>query len=265
MRIGVFDSGLGGLTVVSAILSLLEDVEVFYVADTLHAPYGDKTPREILQYSIDITQHLIDTHHIEALVVACNTATSAAISQLRACYPELILIGTEPGIKPALALSDSAVVGVLATPATLKGEKYQNLVGSLAGEHTGAVIMEQACPGLVEQIEAGEAGSPKTLSMLEGWLAPMRRRGVDTIVLGCTHYPLVSEAIRSIMGSEIKLIHTGEAIAKHLQTCCNLPSGKGSSALAIYTTSEIHKDTVKSIISDFRTLSLVDIEENNDL
>ena len=134
MKIGVFDSGLGGLTVVQAMTQVIKGAELFYIADTKNAPYGEKTPEQILQYSLEITQYFIDTHQIDALIVACNTATSAAIQHLRIHYPSLIIIGTEPGIKPAIEQTNTGKVGVLATPATLKGDKYQQLVNDLALE-----------------------------------------------------------------------------------------------------------------------------------
>ena len=161
LKIGVFDSGLGGLTVVKSIQEFVRGAELFYIADTKNAPYGEKTSEQILQYSLDITAYFIDKHNIDALIVACNTATSAAIKTLREKYPKLILIGTEPGIKPAIEQTKTRKVGVLATPATLRGEKYQQLAQQLAKDKEVS-LYEQACPGLVEQIENGEAHSPKT-------------------------------------------------------------------------------------------------------
>ena len=132
MKIGVFDSGLGGLTIVKALTKVIKGAEIFYIADTKNAPYGEKTPEQILQYSLDISKFLTEKHHIDVLIVACNTATSAAIKEIRAQYPKLIVIGTEPGIKPAFEKTETGKVGVLATPATLKGEKYQQLANDLS-------------------------------------------------------------------------------------------------------------------------------------
>ena len=215
LKIGVFDSGLGGLTVVQAISQVIKGAELFYVADTLHAPYGEKTHAQILQYSLAITQYLIDTHHIDALVVACNTATSAAIKQLRDTYPNLIIIGTEPAIKPALEQTITGKVGVLATPATLRGDKYQILVDKVISNKS-VVLYEQACAGLVEHIENDTLETQESLALLDLWLSPMRSEDVDTIVLGCTHYPLASQIIKRIMQKEVVLIDSGMAIAKHL-------------------------------------------------
>ena len=214
MKIGVFDSGLGGLTVVQAMQGVIKGAEIFYIADTKHAPYGEKTVEQILQYSLDITNYFIKKHQIDVLIVACNTATSAAIQQLREQYPSLIIMGTEPGIKPAIEQTFTGKVGVLATPATLEGDKYQQLAKALSAQQS-VMIYEQACPGLVQQIEKGEIQSKATEEMLRQWLEPMKEKGVDTIVLGCTHYPLVSQLIEKIMGG-VTLIETGKAIAKHL-------------------------------------------------
>lgn len=216
MKVGVFDSGLGGLTVVSSIQKVFKGAELFYIADTAYAPYGEKTSEQILARSLNIATYLLENHNIEALIVACNTATSAAIKQLREKFPTLIVIGTEPGIKPAIINTQTSNIGVLATPATLKGEKYQFLVNELSSTKK-VLLFEQACIGLVEQIEKGEIDSKKTFDMLENWLRPMKEKNVDTIVLGCTHYPLVDDIIRQIMGKDITLIETGDAIANRLK------------------------------------------------
>jgi len=249
MKIGVFDSGLGGLTVVQAMTELIKGAELFYIADTKNAPYGEKTTEQILQYSLNITQYLIDNHQIDALIVACNTATSAAIKYLREQYPSLIIIGTEPGIKPAIEQTKTGKVGVLATPATLKGDKYQDLVNELAMQKD-VTLFEQACPGLVEQIENGETHTLKTKEMLEGWLHPMRENGVDTIVLGCTHYPLVSEVIEHVMQRRLNLIHTGGAIAKRLLSLSheNGHNNEGDLKITLYSTSDIDKSIVTYIL-----------------
>jgi len=215
MKIGVFDSGLGGLTVVHSISQIIKGAELLYIADTLHAPYGEKTPEQILQHALDITQYLVDRYDIDALVVACNTATSAAIKVLREVYPDMIIIGTEPAVKPAIEKTKTGNVGILATPATLQGDKYQALVDKVVSNKE-VTLYEQACPGLVEHIENDTLESLESLRLLEGWLSPMREANVDTIVLGCTHYPLASLVIEKIMQKKMILLDSGEAIAKHL-------------------------------------------------
>jgi len=252
LKIGVFDSGLGGLTVVKALSEVIKGADIFYVADTKNAPYGEKTPEQILQYSLDITEHLITTHHINALILACNTATSFAIEKLRELYPSLIIIGTEPGVKPAIEQTKTGKIGVLATPATLKSEKYQELVKQLSlGKNVA--LYEQACPGLVEQIERGAIASDTTKNLLHQWLSPMKDNNVDTIVLGCTHYPLVGNTIENIMNTDVTLIETGSAIANHLlRLSKKLPhKNEGNLTIFIHSTDSINIDIVNSIIENY--------------
>ena len=260
MKIGVFDSGLGGLTVVQAMTQVVKGAQIFYVADTKNAPYGEKTPEQILQYSLDITKYLIDTHQIDALILACNTATSSAIKHLREIHPTLIIIGTEPGIKPAIEQTKTGKVGVLATPATLQGDKYQQLAQTLSFQKS-INIYEQACPGLVEQIEKGEIDSDETKALLEKWLAPMRENNVDTIVLGCTHYPLVEANIQTIMDCDVTLIHTGEAISKHLLTLGSQKGhlNEGDLQIHINTTGEIKIEIVDSMIDSYEKIHLIEV------
>jgi len=261
MKIGLFDSGLGGLTVVQSILQTLHGLDIYYIADTLHAPYGEKTPQEILQYSLDITQYLIDTYDIDALVVACNTATSAAIAQLRKHYPELIVVGTEPAIKPAIEQTKSGAVGVLATPATLKGDKYQQLADRLKSQKE-VTLYEQACAGLVEHIEGDTLQSQACHIKLEAWLSPMREANVDTIVLGCTHYPLAKDVIAKVMQKEVTFLDAGEAIARRLK---DLLSQKGyvasqkESRLYISTTGSIDEKAVQRIVPTYESLTKIAI------
>jgi len=253
LKIGVFDSGLGGLTVVNAITKTFNGARIFYIADTQVAPYGEKSKEQILQYSIEVTQYLIKEHQINALIVACNTATSAAISYLREKFPQLIVIGTEPGIKPAINTTISGKVGVLATPATLKGDKYQLLVNQLSLENS-VQLYEQACPGLVEQIESGNIETLETFSMLKKWLQPMQDNHIDTIVLGCTHYPLVSSSIRKIMGEHITLIETSDAIAHRLKelSCKNGYQNCGVLEVSIYSTGDINLSMIGKIVKKWK-------------
>lgn len=251
MKVGVFDSGLGGLTVVSAIQKLFKGAELYYIADTAYAPYGEKTPEQILDRCDNITSYLLENHGIEALIVACNTATSAAIKHLRAKFPFLIVIGTEPGIKPAILNTKTSHIGVLATPATLKGDKYQLLVNELS-TIKNVKLYEQACIGLVEQIEKDEINTQKTFDMLETWLLPMKNNCVDTIVLGCTHYPLVAGIIKKIMGKNITLIETGEAIANRLKILSENKGhlNNGPLKINICHTGEISINMIERILED---------------
>ncbi|WP_295421741.1 glutamate racemase [Sulfurovum sp.] len=260
LRIGVFDSGLGGLTVVQAMIRLIKGAQIFYIADTKHAPYGEKTEEQILQYAFDITAYFLQKHNIDALIIACNTATSAAVKALREKYPELIIIGTEPGIKPAMEQTRTGKVGVLATPATLQGAKYQQLANELAMQKD-VTLFEQACPGLVEQIEQGKIDHPQTQEMLEGWLHPMRENDVDTVVLGCTHYPLVSDMIKKIMQRELNLIHTGDAIAKRLLSLGKNKGhrNEGDLQIALYSTDDIDRTIISRLIGGAIDLKKIDI------
>lgn len=251
MKVGVFDSGLGGLTVLKSILKVFRNAEIFYIADTEYAPYGEKSSQEILDRCDKITSYLLEMYGIEALIVACNTATSAAIKYLREKFPFLIVIGTEPGIKPAILNTKTSHVGVLATPATLKGDKYQLLVNKLSSIKN-VTLYEQACVGLVEQIEKGEINTPKTLEMLEKWLKPMRENSVDTIVLGCTHYPLVDEVIKKVMANDVTLIETGNAIAKRL-ILLSAQLGhinEGNLEISVCHTGEINKQMIEKILEN---------------
>lgn len=262
MRVGIFDSGLGGLTVVKEIAKLFKGGEIFYIADTEYAPYGDKSKEEILKHSLSITKYLIKNHNIEALIVACNTATSAAINELRNEFKDLIVIGTEPGIKPAINLTKSNSVGVLATCATLRGQKYQSLVNELAILKE-IRLFEQSCPGLVEQIENGNIEDSKTHQMLKAWLEPMKDNGVDTIVLGCTHYPLVADIIRDFMGKEINLIETGFAIAKRLDDLSAKKGhiNSGELEIKLYFTGEINFKMVDLILDKWTNCGKIKVRE----
>ena len=251
MKIGVFDSGLGGLTVVSSIEKIFKGAELFYIADTAYAPYGEKTSEQILERCDLITTYLLENHGIEALIVACNTATSAAITHLREKFPFLIVIGTEPGIKPAIINTKTLHVGVLATPRTLKGDKYQLLVNELSAIKE-IKLHEQACIGLVEQIEKGDVDTKETFNMLEKWLEPMKNNNVDTIVLGCTHYPLVANVIKQIMGNQITLIETGDAIANRLKILSEEKGhiNEGPLKIDVCHTGIINKNMIEKILNN---------------
>lgn len=260
MKVGVFDSGLGGLTIVKAMMHHLQGVEIIYIADTLNAPYGEKTKEQILAFSVAVTEYLLRHYAIDALVVACNTATSAAIIELRERYPDLIIVGTEPGLKPAISHSESKKVGVLATPATLNGEKYKALVELLC-RHYHVEVFEQPCPGLVEQIENGETDTPKTLEMMERWLSPMRSAGVDTIVLGCTHYPLIAHAIETVMKRPVTLVQTGDAVSRRLLYLMSEKGhrNEGSNTLHLFATGAISAEMVERILGDKFKLGMLNL------
>ena len=219
--IGVFDSGVGGLSVLRHIRAQLPQEDVIYVADSGYAPYGDKTEQEVIARSLAIAAYLLE-QGAKALVVACNTATIAAIKALRARYPALPIVGVEPGLKPAATISRNGKIGVLATERTLRGDKLLALREQVSSA-TGATFILQPCIGLVERIEQCELGSDPldaTSIMLEHYIAPLLAQGVDTLVLGCTHYPFVQDAIARTVSvhtqEAIPLVDTGEAVARQL-------------------------------------------------
>lgn len=211
--IAVFDSGVGGISVLKHIHALLPNEQLLYVADSKHAPYGNKTTQEIQSRCFEIADFLI-AKDAKALVVACNTATAAAIDALRMRY-SLPIIGMEPAVKSAAAATKNGIIGVLATTGTLKSAQFAALLESYG---RNVEVVTQACVGLVECIERGELNTANTKALIRQYCGPLLAEGADTIVLGCTHYPFVREAIAEIVGKEIVLIDTGAAVAKQLKS-----------------------------------------------
>ncbi|HEY1044383.1 MAG TPA: glutamate racemase [Telluria sp.] len=217
--VGVFDSGVGGLSVLRHIRARLPHEHLLYFADSGFAPYGDKPEQVVAERSLVIARFLV-ARGAKALVVACNTATVAAIRLLREHYPDMPIVGVEPGLKPAAAASRNGKVGVLATDGTLCGEKFRLLLEQVSSA-SGAQFLLRGCTGLADQIELGELGSEPTIAMLERYVIPLLDQGADTLVLGCTHYPFVRSAIEEIVarhaGREVTLIDTGDAVARQLE------------------------------------------------
>ena len=211
--IGIFDSGVGGLSVLRAIRALLPHENFLYVADQAHIPYGPRRKAQIRDFSVGITEFLL-AQGAKLIVVACNTSSAAALHDLRARFPEVPFVGMEPAVKPAAALTQTGRVGVLATPTTFAGELYTTLVDRFARE---IKLYQNTCPGLVEQIEQGELDTPATRSILEAALMPMLAEDVDTLVLGCSHYPFVIPLIQAISGSTVQTIDPAPAIARQTQ------------------------------------------------
>lgn len=206
------DSGVGGISVLKHIHALLPHENLFYVADSLYAPYGNKTAEEITARCMILADFLI-AQNVKALVVACNTATAAAIDELRETF-DIPIIGMEPAVKPAAEASKNGVIGVLATVGTLKSAQFAGLLEAYGRD---VKVVTQACVGLVECIERGELDTPETKALIRLYATPLLAEGADTIVLGCTHYPFVKDAIREIVGDKITLIDTGAAVAKQLK------------------------------------------------
>ena len=216
--IGVFDSGIGGLSVLSHIQARLPHESLLYFADSGFAPYGERTEDFIVRRSLAIADFLLQ-RGAKALVVACNTATAAAIRALRERHPTLALVGVEPGLKPAAVLSKNRIVGVLATERTINSEKFTLLREQISAA-TGVRFLSQACIGLARQIEVGELASPATATLVQRYVTPLIEQGADTLVLGCTHYPFVQPLIEASIcqatSAPIAIIDTGEPIARQL-------------------------------------------------
>ena len=210
--IGVFDSGVGGLSVLREIRRELPGEDLLYVADSGHAPYGDKPNQLIEARSIAIIEFLV-SQRAKAIVVACNTATGAAIATLRARFP-LPIVAMEPAVKPAAASTRSGVIGVLATNSTLASENFERLFARFGAD---VEILVQACPGLVEQVESGDLSGAQTRALLEQYILPLLERQADTLVLGCTHYPFIAPLIREIAGSSVAIVDPSAAIARELR------------------------------------------------
>lgn len=210
--IGIFDSGAGGLSILSGIHQLLPAESLIYVADTAYAPYGPKGADYISVRSEHILQFFLQ-RGAKAVVVACNTATTMAIADLRA-HHDLPIIGVEPAVKPAAALSRSGVVGVLATHGTISSDKFLHLKNRF---NDRVEFITSACPGLVQQIERLDPDPLALRALLREYIEPMLARGVDTLVLGCTHYPLVRTEIQAIAGSDVAVVDAGDAVARELQ------------------------------------------------
>jgi glutamate racemase len=211
--IGVFDSGVGGISVLKEIRALLPDADLIYVADSGHCPYGGKSYAEIQARAGAIAGFLVEAG-ARVVVVACNTATAAAIETLRATFSDVPIVGMEPALKPAAAATRSGVVGVLATGATLGGERFAGLAARFS---EGVELLTQACPGLVEQVERGDLDGPATRELLRRYVQPLLARGADTLVLGCTHYPFLREALVDLVGPRVALIDTGAAVARQVE------------------------------------------------
>jgi glutamate racemase len=216
--IGVFDSGIGGLSVLKYIHASLPNEQLLYFADSGYAPYGGRTEDEVVARALAVAGFLMQ-YEVKAMVVACNTATAAAIKALRARYPEMPLVGVEPGLKPAAALTRSGTVGVLATKGTLASEKFKLLHEQISAA-TNVTFLPQPCIGLADQVEKGELHSAETAALVRGYVEPLIEQGADTLVLGCTHYPFVRPLIEEIAerftSKPVTIVDTGEPIARQL-------------------------------------------------
>ena len=210
--IGIFDSGIGGLTLAREITRQLPRHHFTYIADSAFTPYGDKTKEQIINRSFLITEKLIE-NDAEIIVVACNTATAIAVDELRKQF-KLPIVAMEPAVKPGVQNSINKKVGILATTMTLASRRYMDLLEKFA---TDTEVIEQPCPGLVEQVEAMQVDSEKTSQLLHQYIDPLLEKHIDTIVLGCTHYPFLKQKIKEITGIDVDIIDTTAAVTEELK------------------------------------------------
>jgi glutamate racemase len=232
-NIGVFDSGVGGFTVLRELRTLLPTAPLRYLADTAYAPYGGRTPEDIRARSFAITEHLIE-RGAKLIVIACNTATAHAIEALRARWPALPFVGTEPGIKPAVAATRNGRIGLLATPATAASARLRALIDRHIGDRE---VVVQGCPGVVDHIEVGDLDSPELRALVDSHCAPLREAGIDTALLGCTHYPLIEPLWQAALGADVTVLRIETAVARRAASLW-IPAGDEQAALDIETSGD---------------------------
>ena len=253
--IGIFDSGVGGLSIWHEIVDLLPNENTIYFADSKNAPYGQKTKEKIIEFSIKNTELLLE-RGCKLIVVACNTATTNAIKYLRTYY-DVPFIGIEPAIKPAALKTKNNIVGVLATQGTLSSELFNNTSQKFSD---GITIIEQIGEGLVPLIEEGKKDSLEMENLLQLYLKPMIEKNIDYLVLGCSHYPFLIPQIRNIVGKNVTIIDSGEAVARQTKIVLEKNDLLNNSNLKanheLFSNSNI--TTLKNIIADFKINCSVD-------
>jgi glutamate racemase len=215
--LGIFDSGVGGLTVVRAVQDLLPDESIIYLGDTARVPYGSKSPETIRRFAAEDVRFLTE-RGVKAVVVACNTATAHALPQLREEFELPVLGVIEPGVEAALADPQAERIGVIATRGTIRSHAYQH---ALAQRRPGVLILDHATPLLVPLIEEDWIEHPATETILHTYLDPLTDRGVDTLLLACTHYPLLMDKLRKLLGPEVRLVDSATTCAEHLRRVLN--------------------------------------------
>ena len=226
--IGVFDSGVGGLSVLREIRCELPDENTVYVADSGYAPYGDRSATYIEARAIAVVRFLV-AQHAKAVVVACNTVTGVAVDRIRAAF-DLPIVAIEPAVKPAVSTTKTGIVGVLATTATLESH---NVVRLLATYGAGTIVVAQPCPGLVDFVEQGDVGSAAARAAVETYVRPLVEQGADTVVLGCTHYVFLEPLIRAVAGPDVAVVNPAPAVARQLRRrldAAGLLAGPGTPA-----------------------------------
>jgi glutamate racemase len=234
--IGVFDSGVGGLSILRQIRKLLPYEDLVYFADQNHVPYGPRPMAEVRHFAVGISRLLLELD-AKVIVVACNTASAAALQHLRATFPQVPFVGMEPAVKPAAEVTQSGQVGVLATPATFEGELFASVIARFA---SGVEVHQRTVPGLVERIEQGDLTGPETRYLLSQAIEPLLAAGIDTLVLGCTHYPFVIPTIAELVGPHVAVIDPAPAIARQTRTLLEeqgLATAAGAPGKTVYLSS----------------------------
>ena len=224
----MFDSGVGGLSVLRQIRRLLPEADLFYVADRGRAPYGPRSLSEVRQFSLEIADWLL-AKGASTLVVACNTASAAGLDQLRFAHPAVPIVGMEPAVKPAAAATRTGVIAVFATAATFQGRLFESVVSRFT---EGVTVMQTACPEWVAMVESGLTGGPTVEKRLRSDLRPAIAAGADTIVLGCTHFSFLGDAIQSVVGDQVIVIDPAEAVARQTARVSTHSHGSGTLTLA---------------------------------
>ncbi|MBN1267743.1 MAG: glutamate racemase [Anaerolineales bacterium] len=236
--LGIFDSGVGGLSILKAVRESLPEERLLYFADQAHVPYGVRSLKEIRSFSEAITRFLIE-EQAKMIIIACNTASGAALKHIRTTFPTEPIIGLEPAITPAARQTKTGKIAVLATKATLKSEIYLATRKLLSGQ---TEIFEAILEGIVEEIEAGRIDSDRVDSILRKYLLPLLEKGVDTFVLGCTHYPFVMKQMSKITGPEVNIIDPAAQVADHIARTLGernlLAPKQGQTELCFYSTKD---------------------------
>jgi glutamate racemase len=244
--IGIFDSGVGGISVLRAIREQMPEEPIIYFGDQEHVPYGSRSMEQIQSFSEAITRFLLE-RGARIIVVACNTASAAALKYLREKFTDIQFVGMEPAVKPAAEWTQTGKVGVLATPATFQGALYASVVERFAN---GVELFQDTCPGLVQQIEQGKLSGEETRRILEDALRPMLENHIDTVVLGCTHYPFVIPLIQQIAGESVRVIDPAPAVAKQTERLLDARQMRNKSRskgkVVFYTSGD--PDTLKALL-----------------
>lgn len=232
--IGIFDSGVGGLGIWREIIRQFPNEDTIYIADQAHVPYGSRSLSEVRYLSTAVTRFLLQKR-AKTIVIACNTASAAALRKLRATFPQVPFVGMEPALKPACECTRTGVVGVIATPATFQGELFSDLLRRYA---PGVQVIPQVCPGLVEAVEAGAWDGSETEALLHNCLDPLMAKNVDQLVLGCTHYTFLRPVIERVVGSLVSVVDPAPAVARQTGRVTSLVAEKRLASHTFYTTGQ---------------------------